>query len=65
MTELEYLKGKLADTEAEIEREERKASMKNLAELTHDTYDAFINAGFNEEQAWWFTGTLFQNGLHK
>lgn len=65
MTELEYLKGKLADTKAEIEREEHKANLKNLAELSHDTYEAFINAGFNEEQAWWFTGTLFQNGLSK
>ena len=65
MTELEYLKGKLADTEAELERAERNASLQNLAEHSHDTYEAFINAGFNEEQAWWFTGTLFQNGLHK
>ena len=65
MTELEYLKGKLADTEAELERAERNASLQNLAEHSHDTYKAFINSGFNEEQAWWFTGTLFQNGLCK
>lgn len=65
MTELEYLKEKLADTKAELERAERNASFRNLAELTHGTYDAFVNAGFNEEQAWWFTGTLFQNGLGK
>ena len=63
MTEVEFLKGKLADTEAAIEREERKASLKNLAELTHDTYEAFINAGFSDEQAWWMTGTLFQHNL--
>lgn len=64
MTELEYLKGKLADTEAEIEREERKADMENLAKCVHDLYQAFLGAGFSEEQAWWLTGTSFQNILH-
>ena len=65
MTELEYLKGKLADTEAELERAERKADMENLAKYVHDLYQSFVDAGFSEEQAWWFTGTLFQNGLGK
>jgi hypothetical protein len=65
MTELEYLKGKLADTEAEIERAERKADMDNLAKYVHDLYQSFVDAGFSEEQAWWFTGTLFQNELCK
>lgn len=64
MTELEYLKGKLADTEAEIEREERKANMENLAKYVHDLYQSFVDAGFSEEQAWWLTGTSFQNSLH-
>lgn len=63
MTELEYLKGKLADTEAEIEREEDKVDMKNLAEYVHDLYQSFLDVGFNEEQAWWLMGTSFQNSF--
>lgn len=59
MTELEYLKGKLADTENQIYREERKVEMKNLAESTHDQYQAFLDVGFTEEQAWWLTGNVF------
>lgn len=61
MTELEYLKGKLADTESAIEREERKRDLNLLAEFAKDLYDSFIGVGFDDEKAWWFTGTIFQS----
>ena len=63
MTEVEYLKGKLADTENQLEREMRKEDLREFAEYARDLYDACIGAGFNEEQAWWFTGTLFQTAI--
>ena len=59
MTELEYLKGKLADTEEAIIREEKRVVMNRLAESTHDQYQAFLDVGFSEEQAWWLTGNVF------
>jgi hypothetical protein len=61
MTELEYLKGKLADTENEIEREEKKVALREFANYFHDMYEAFKEAGFNDEQAWFLTGTAFSN----
>ena len=63
MTEVEYLKGKLADTENQLEREMRKEDLRELAGYARDLYDAFIGFGFNEEQAWWFTGALFQTAI--
>ena len=52
MSELEYLKGQLADTENAIEREEMKTDFKRHADTLHDLYKAYLNAGFSEEQAW-------------
>lgn len=63
MTEVEYLKGKLVLRIRQLEREMRKEDLRELAGHARDLYDAFIGAGFNEEQAWWFTGTLFQTAI--
>ena len=63
MSELEYLKGQLADTENAICREEKKQGMANIAQATHDLYQAFLDAGFDKEQAWWFVGTAFAEAI--
>lgn len=63
MTELEYLKGQLADTENAICREEKKQDMTNLTQATHDLYQAFLDAGFDKEQAWWFIQTTFTESI--
>lgn len=63
MTEVEFLKGKLADTQKAIAREERKEQFKEVATFVHDMHQSFLDAGFNEEQAWWLTGTVFQSQL--
>ena len=61
MTEVEFLKGKLADTQKAIAREEHKEQFKEVATFVHDMHQSFLDAGFNEEQAWWLTGTVFQS----
>lgn len=58
MSELEYLKGQLADTENAICREEKKAAFKANAETLHDLYTAYIDAGFSKEQAWDLMGAF-------
>jgi hypothetical protein len=63
MTEVEFLKGKLADTQKAIEREEHKEQFKEVATFFHDMFQSFLDAGFNEEQAWFLTGTAFQTKL--
>lgn len=63
MTEVEFPKGKLADTKKAIAREENKERFKEVATFVHDMHQSFLDAGFNEEQAWWLTGTVFQSKL--
>ena len=65
MTEVEYLKGQLEDIKKAIRREQNKADLKNLAEHVHDMYKAFVDAGFNEDQAWQLAGAAFQSQLNK
>lgn len=65
MTEVEYLKGQLEDTKKAIKREQNKECMNELAVFVHDLYKAFVDAGFNDEQSWWLTGTTFQSRFNK
>ena len=63
MTEVEYLKGQLEDTQKAIKKEQNKEMMKELADHLHDMYKAFLDAGFTEEQAWYLTGTTYEKQL--
>ena len=65
MTEVEYLKGQLEDTKKAIKREQDKAVLKKVAEYVHDMYEAFVDAGFDEDQAWQLAGAAFQSQLGK
>lgn len=59
MTEVEYLRAKLADDQAALDRERKKECLRKLAENTHDCYQAFSDVGFSDEQSWWLTQKLF------
>ena len=63
LTEVEYLKGQLEDIKKAINREQDKEALKKVAEYVHDMYKAFMDAGFNEEQAWYLTGTTYEKQL--
>ena len=63
MSELEYLKGQLADTENAICREEKKQAFKSSAETLHDLYSAYLDAGFDKEQAWQLMCALLAKSL--
>ena len=63
LTEVEYLKGQLEDTKKAIVKEQNKEQMKALAEHLKRLYDAFLDAGFSEEQAWYLTGTTYEKQL--
>lgn len=63
LTEVEYLKGQLADIEKAIEKEQQKEDLKNAAEFVYAMYEAFMDAGFSEEQAWYLTGTTYEKQL--
>lgn len=63
MSELDYYKQEANRLAEKIEEEEAKAGMKRVAEKMHDIYQAFIDAGFSEEQAWWMAGSMFAKAI--
>lgn len=63
MSELEYYKQEANRLAEKIEEEEAKRDLKMVAEKMHEVYQAFIDAGFSEEQAWWMAGSLFAKAI--
>ena len=63
MSELEYYKQEANRLAEKIEEEEAKEGLKKLAEKMHDIYQAFVDAGFSDEQAWWMTGSMFAKAI--
>lgn len=59
MSDLDYYKSEVERYSKKVEEEANKAKVKELAEGMHSIYSAFLEAGFSEEQAWWFTGTIY------
>ena len=59
MSDLDYYKSEAERYSKKVEEESEKAKVKALAEKMHALYSAFIDAGFSAEQAWWFTGMIF------
>lgn len=41
------------------QEESEKAKTKELAYKLREIYNAFVEAGFTEDQAWWFVGMIF------
>lgn len=54
MTELEYLNNEHREICKKIEEEKEKEARRNCAMQLRGIYDAMIEAGFSEKQAWWF-----------
>ena len=63
MTELEHLRNSKADIEAKIVDEQHKAECEDMAKTIFTAYSSFLSAGFDKEQAWYFTRELFDNTL--
>lgn len=52
MTDLDFAEAKLKADQAEYEREKRREENRLMAEEAHDVYQALVNAGFSDDQAW-------------
>lgn len=59
MSDLDYYKSEAERYSKKVEEESEKAKLKELAGKMHEIYDAFVETGFTEEQAWWFVGMIF------
>ena len=59
MSDLDYYKSEAERYSKKVEEESEKAKLKELAGKMHEIYNAFIEVGFSEEQAWWFVGMIF------
>lgn len=60
MTELDYLKGEQKEIGRKIELEKEKEQQRDTAKRLRGIYDAMIEAGFSEEQAWWFLTAIVE-----
>ena len=47
------------------EEEKYKANCRNIAEHLHTIHQSFLDAGFNDEQAWFMTGSIFQKAMEE
>ena len=63
MTDVEYYKEQVKDYQKKIAEEEEKASMNAMAKRVRNIYDAFVEAGFTEQEALWFVSTMFQKAV--
>lgn len=52
MTDLDFAEAKLKADQAEYEREKRREENRLMAEEAHDVYQALVNVGFSDDQAW-------------
>lgn len=59
MSDLDYYKSEVERYSKKVEEESEKAKTKELAYKLREIYNAFVEAGFTEEQAWWFVGMIF------
>lgn len=59
MSDLDYYKSEVERYSKKVEEESEKEKTKELAYKLREIYNAFLEAGFSEEQAWWFTGMIF------
>ena len=63
MSELEYYKSEVTRYQKKIEEEQARENMKEIAEKMHALIEAFLEAGFNEDQAWWMTASLYGRAI--
>lgn len=63
MSNIDYYKSEIERYSKQIVEEQQNEDRKTLAENVYKCYSAFLDAGFSEEQAWWFAGTLFNKAV--
>lgn len=61
LEEIEQKNGEIEKLESEIKRLEKSKNYKENADELKAMYDSYIEAGFNENQAFMFVHTLFNN----
>lgn len=60
-SQVDYLRRRAKEQAEEADEIERKARMEKVAENIRKVYEAFIEAGFSEEQAWWFVTDIVKH----
>lgn len=63
MTEVEQLESKMREERAELTRLRRNENNRKAAIESRDLYEAYVDAGFTEEQAWELFKVLFERAL--
>ena len=63
MTNIEYCETQIKQYSEQLEKERRIENIKTVAQKTHEIYQAFLDAGFDEGQAWWVAGTMLQKAI--
>lgn len=63
MTDVEYYKEQVKDYQKKIAEEEEKEALNVMAKRVRSIYDAFVGAGFTEQEALWFVSVMFQKAL--
>ena len=63
MTDVSYYKAQFEDCKKRLEEEEHKAACENIAKSVYTVYAAMKEAGFTEEQAWWFVTATVRQAL--
>lgn len=53
-SQVDYLRRRAKEQAEEADEIERKARMEKVAENIRKVYEAFVEVGFSDEQAWWF-----------
>lgn len=64
MTEVEYLESKMREERAELTRLRRNENNRKAALESRDLYEAYVDAGFTEEQAWELFKVLWERALN-
>lgn len=63
MTEVEQLESKMREERAELTRLRRNENNRKAAIESRDLYEAYVDAGFTEEQAWELFKVLWERAL--
>ena len=63
MTEVEYLESHMREERAELTRLRRNENNRKAALESRDLYEAYVDAGFTEEQAWELFKVLWERAL--
>lgn len=63
MTEVEQLESKMREERAELTRLRRNENNRKAAIESRDLYEAYVDAGFTEEQAWELFKVLLERAL--